>query len=607
VFPGPAELASAVVVVLLAVSPGPDAEAGEVHQPVRQAPGAPALPRLRGRYRLPTRGLYVQFERRGYPNGYRPGQMLQQFNDFDPIVGRTVKEEVAAQLDVMRDMGVNVITYELRTCDSYYVNGPFAPPVCNLGPVLGLQWPQPTATELSNLRAFLDLLQQKGIRLFLRLVNTRMGEKPPTNSTTWLGAIFGAIKDHPALDLVLFEGNAHLDWSSCTERNACGIPAEPPLWNGPGDAVADYIRWAITYAMSLGMPARKLSAEAIVGAFFVDSEPGNCIATDGHMWSPIVTLKRIFDDLGIPDAQRTYALSFYEHPKCLGANGLPCTDAPPPAWAEETIQKLFRVIGVANGARVVAPEMGANNPVDSTWPTERSLESLVFLMEKYGIDGGSFWTWTNDEDWLDTNAGTSDAVKRRGVPYVYNKVQSEMLDVGGFHLILIPNGSFENGGAVPDSWSVSGAGTASRHFLAGEPGQPEVSSRGSYDLRLTTGGGSNDAISARGPKITVSPNVTYTTTANLRFAWTGDPDPLAAPSSRPHVFVAFHYLDGSEQPSGIRDRDTFRFFQADSTRGFGTFPLRYTPPSDAHSVEIEIGVARNGLPTPITFDADNLR
>jgi hypothetical protein len=228
-------------------------------------------------------------------------------------------------------------------------------------------------------------------------------------------------------------------------------------------------------------------------------------------------------------------------------------------------------------------------------------------MEKYGIDGGSFWTWTNDEDWLDSNPGTSDAVKRRGVPYIYNKVQREMLDMGGFHLTLIPNGSFENGSAAPDSWSVSGAGTASRHFLAGEAGQPEVASRGSYDLRLTTGGGSNDAISARGPKIAVSPNVTYTTTANLRFAWTGDPDPLAAPSARPHVFVAFHYTDGSGRPSGVRGQDTFRFFQADSTQGFGTFPLRYTPPADAHAVEIEIGVARNGLPTPITLDADNLR
>lgn len=602
-----AERAAFSLVVILAISPGPAAQAGEVHQPVHPGPGTPVLPRPAGRYRLPLRGLYVQFDQRGSENGYRPGQMIQQFNDFDPIVGRVVRDEVASQLDIMKSMGVNVITYELRTADATFIAGPFTPPVCNIGPVLGFQWPQPTGTELTNLRSFLDLLRTKGIRLLLRLANTHMEEQPPTNSATWLGAIFGAIKDHPALDLVLFEGNIHLDWSSCQDRNTCGIPAEPPLWNGPGYTAADYIRWAITYAMSLGIPARKLSAEASVGAYFVDSEPGNCIATDGHMWSPIVTLKRIFDDLKIPDAQRTYAISFYEHNKCVNTNGLACTDAPPAAWAEDTIQRLFQTIGAAGGARVVAPEMGANNPVEPGWPTERSLESLVFLMEKYGIDGGSFWRWTNDHDSEDLDSTSSDPVKRRGVAYVYNKVQKEVLDMGGFHLTRIPNGSFEDGGALPDLWSVAGVGTASRHFLAGEAGEPEVPSRGDYDLRLTTGSGLNDTISARGQRVAATPNVTYTTTANLRFSWVGDPNPFADPSARPHVFVAFHYIDGSRRPSSIRNQDTFRFLQADSTQGFGTFPLRYTPPADARSVEIEIGVSRNGLATPITLDADNLR
>jgi hypothetical protein len=35
--------------------------------------------------------------------------------------------------------------------------------------------------------------------------------------------------------------------------------------------------------------------------------------------------------------------------------------------------------------------------------------------------------------------------------------------------------------------------------------------------------------------------------------------------------------------------------------------FQYSPPSDATSVQIEIGAARNGLSTPIIFDADNLR
>src|SRR5947207_14465973 len=44
---------------------------------------------------LPTRGLWVQFERRGWSSEYWTGQVIQQFNDFDPVVGHTVPEEVA--------------------------------------------------------------------------------------------------------------------------------------------------------------------------------------------------------------------------------------------------------------------------------------------------------------------------------------------------------------------------------------------------------------------------------------------------------------------------------------------------------------------------------
>ena len=64
---------------------------------------------------LHTRGLWVQIEERGWPNGYWPGQVIRQFNDYDPVVGHTVSEEVALQMDAMRGMGVNTITIELRT------------------------------------------------------------------------------------------------------------------------------------------------------------------------------------------------------------------------------------------------------------------------------------------------------------------------------------------------------------------------------------------------------------------------------------------------------------------------------------------------------------
>src|SRR3989441_11105018 len=152
------------------------------------------------------------------------------------------------------------------------------------------------------------------MRILLRLTNTHMEEQPPTNSATWLGAILGAVKLHPALELVLFEGNTHfVDTNGDGTADACGTPAEPPLWLGPTSVPAQYVQWAIGYARSLSVPARKLSAEAIVGDFFVESEaPAGPEATDGHLWKPIAVLQGILDNLGIPDAERTYALSFYE-------------------------------------------------------------------------------------------------------------------------------------------------------------------------------------------------------------------------------------------------------------------------------------------------------
>src|SRR5262249_26555158 len=66
---------------------------------------------------LATRGLFVQSERRGWPNGYYNGDLVHNWNNYDPVVGHTVSEEVALQMDVMHGMGVNTITFELRTAD----------------------------------------------------------------------------------------------------------------------------------------------------------------------------------------------------------------------------------------------------------------------------------------------------------------------------------------------------------------------------------------------------------------------------------------------------------------------------------------------------------
>ena len=126
-------------------------------------------------------------ERRGWAAEYWAGQVIQCINDFDSVVGSTVKQEVELQLDKMVAMGVNTITVELRTTAGG--SGPFVPPTCPIPSVLGFQWPQPTAMELTNLPAFFDLVHSKGMRILLRLVNTHMEEQPPTNSQTWLGAI----------------------------------------------------------------------------------------------------------------------------------------------------------------------------------------------------------------------------------------------------------------------------------------------------------------------------------------------------------------------------------------------------------------------------------
>ncbi|MBI4499584.1 MAG: Ig domain-containing protein [Gemmatimonadetes bacterium] len=365
---------------------------------------------------LPVRGLYVQFERRGYPNGFWPGHAVRQLDSVDAVIGMTVAAEVNLELDVMKTMGTNTITYELRASDSTEWAGPFIPPDCHLGSALGLQWPRPTAFELQQLVKLFDIVQGKGMRVFLRLVNTHMEEVPRTNSTAWLGSILGALKGHPALDLVLFEGDVRLNPSGC------GIPAEPPLWLGPRSEPALYVSWAIGYALSLGFPPRQLSAEAVVGFPLLDEQsPAGAQATDGHLWSPVGVLKRIFDGLSIPDAQRTYALSLYEHRKCIGNAPAGCVDVAAKPWTDQSVRALLAAIGRGSAARVVAPEMGV--AYDPDLPTAEGLDHLLTTMKKYGVDGGSFWRWVNYETSEDTSPEPMDAVKRRGVSFIYNPVK----------------------------------------------------------------------------------------------------------------------------------------------------------------------------------------
>lgn len=126
-------------------------------------------------------------------------------------------------------------------------------------------------------------------------------------------------------------------------------------------------------------------------------------------------------------------------------------------------------------------------------------------------------------------------------------------------------------------------------------------------MRMITGNDPNDTVTGTSGMVPVVPFSLLTTTSNLRFSWTGDPNAGGAPNSRPQVFISVLYLQANGTPSAVRAQDTLSYFQEDSTTGFATFPLQYITPSDAAFVQIQYGAARNGLPAPITLDVDNVR
>ena len=126
-------------------------------------------------------------------------------------------------------------------------------------------------------------------------------------------------------------------------------------------------------------------------------------------------------------------------------------------------------------------------------------------------------------------------------------------------------------------------------------------------MRLISGNAPTDVITATSEMIPVVPSTLYTTTSNLRFLWTGDPNPTGPPPSRPQVFITILYFQANAMPSTLHAQNTFSYFQEDSTTGFATFPLQYTVPSDSVFVELQFGASRNGLPNPIQLDVDNVR
>jgi len=400
-----------------------------------------------GRYLVGMRGVRVYFENPRSSVGYSADEVIRRLGE------RAVRADVVRQLARIRKLGFNTISYELRTADPTHTRGPFLPTQCEERPVRGLRWPEPTAIELANLARFLDLLHHYRLRLVLNLVNTHQDDWPPANAERWLRAILRVVKRKPALQLVSFDGESHLNDDGIPD--ACGTPATP-LWLGPTSRGGRYASWALDYARSLGIPARKVTVQAIVGNPLMDGHaPTPADATDNHFWSPVETLKSIYDALGFPPDQRTYALKLYEQPKCQGIPvSFHCHGGQDPhEWADESLRRVRSVVG--DTVRIVATEFGAGPPVDTAYPTPIILDSLGFLFAKYGVDGGTYWQWVSrslEEWWIPM---TPDAVVKRGSHLALTRVGAELVDLYGFHLARIRNGSFEHG---LNGWNWTGKG-----------------------------------------------------------------------------------------------------------------------------------------------------
>lgn len=535
---------------------------------------------------LRVRGIWTEFNDPSSPNGWYSGELLHNGN-FN-----RARAEVTLQLNAMRSLGVNEIAYELRSADPVLVQGARNPPGCNVSPDTGLQFPQPTTEELTSLGRLFDLVGAKGMKIALLLDNAHMDDRG--RSQQWLSAILTVVKTKPALDYVAFGGDTHLiDLNGDGTPESCGGVSEAPLWLGASSVPAAYVQWAIGYGLSLGLHPQQLTAESIVGYYPDEAQADAGPDAEGnHLWSPIAIMKTIFDRLSIPEAERTYAISFYEHRKCsAGSSTPPCVDEDPHAWAQETAKSVRSNVGDA--ARVTATEFGDLAPVDASWPTERAVEDIGSLMQQYGIDGGTFWRWEDVDG--NTPASFGDPVTRRG-GFVYYPVERELADLYGFHPGAITNGSFEAG---TDGWTTAGPGTATPTQLDGQ-----APSRGRTFLRLTTRG----TLTATSRPSRVTAGTVYTTTLDLRFSWTNTRNPATATvSKRPQVDVAFRYLTCRGRPSALRAQDLFRFFGQTPPGVFQTYPLRYQPPKDACYVSVQLILEANRLPAGITLDADDVR
>jgi hypothetical protein len=359
--------------------------------------------------KLDLRGVWAGFEDVGSSSGFYNGDTIKNFD--------TVAPQLSAQMDLMVQMGVNVISFPIGATDATAL--PPGPPTCNTPPVAGALWPQPSQTELDGLVKVLDLAQSKGLRVLLELQHTHFEEIPPTNATTWLTALINDVKAHPALELVTFMGDVHVNNFGGTP--SCGLGAEPPLWLGPNDVVYQHLKFELSLGRSLGLDPRKISAEAIVGDY--NLELGATSTAPQHLYSPIAMLKQLFDELSWPVDQRTYALSFYFRNKCDVSTA--CTEIGPAAWADATGQYISSVVDFSSGSRAVAVEWGTLIGGGST--PDAAVPGITTVMQKYGISGGAYWIWVDTDDNYEASLPFAEGVLKRGSTLQFNPVHDELV------------------------------------------------------------------------------------------------------------------------------------------------------------------------------------
>ena len=414
-----------------------------------------------GAHLLQTRGMRTYFEHRGASSGYHAGELLEG------ISGAGAKSDVVVQLKVMRSMGVNQLAYEMRSADGPWP-GASAYPACKRSTSLGPLWPQPTAAQIAGLRTLYGLANQHGMRVML-LLNTTHMEQPESNAQ-WLRSVIGAVKDLPAFDLVVFGGDRHsVDALPALRRRA---RLSGGVEHGSGrqlDAAGPKTRGGGSQFRRRRLPAEEArgNSAAIID---VHNRPARD-AEDRHLWRPLEVLRTIYDRLEFPP-RRTYPLSLYAHTKCANVeSSVPCVDASQEAWVEETRANRSprRATCAAHDDRV-RPSKGNH---------QRTVEHLGAVMLNLGLEGGTYWKWAdeaNDPSWTDPAA----VVKQRGISFKFNPQQRELVDLYGFHLTSVPNGSFEAGAA---GWTIAGraqklaldenAPCAAHHFCD-SPERPRV-------------------------------------------------------------------------------------------------------------------------------------